>query len=436
MHRALLALCLGGWVLHSTASPGTKLDGEWLCHEQVTGSTGAAAVQPHYVSIDHGIWQTDTVDADLQLQALDGQHYLGTWSPDTQRQPREIAHLAADQLHYQDPRATGTCQRLGDIAQAPAPQRSGSWQFITLDQARPTQPAVGYDQIYSKQARYRDLRWKQAFDDWCRLSGLGGVRKKSVTPASRLTDVESFACQTPAAERNLSALKTVVLGPGGQIYMTDGHHSLSSLWEAPIGQGDDRLGKAGGGLRIPVQIQADYQHLNQASFWRTMRAKGYTWLQDADGKAIAPASLPRHMGLSGGLQDDAYRSLVYFTRGVGHEVPDDAPEFLEFYWAQWLRSPPQHLDLRAYQLDTLGRGDGSDHGYLQAVHDAATLMTQAPPDTAIGPTGQTAADMGQMPALHHTTLQQLARKGQTPGKLAQALHYRSKAATASKPESP
>ena len=80
MHRALLALCLGGWVLHSTASPGTKLDGEWLCHEQVTGSTGAAAVQPHYVSIDHGIWQTDTVDADLQLQALDGQHYLSAYS--------------------------------------------------------------------------------------------------------------------------------------------------------------------------------------------------------------------------------------------------------------------------------------------------------------------------------------------------------------------
>ncbi len=318
----------------------------------------------------------------------------------------------------------GTCQRLGDIAQAPATQRSGSWQFITLEQARPTQPAVGYDQIYSKQARYRDQRWKQAFDDWCRLSGLGGVHKKSVTPDSRLTDASSFACQTSDEERDLSALQTAVIGPGGQIYLTDGHHSLSSLWEAPVRQGDDRWGTAGKDLRIPVQIQADYQHLSQASFWRAMRAQGYTWLQGPDGQAITPPALPQHMGLSGGLQDDAYRSLVYFTRGVGHEVPEEAPEFLEFYWAQWLRSPPQHFDLNTYQLDTLGQGDGSDHGYLQAVRDAATLMTQAPADTPMGPSGQTAKGMGQLPQLNTTALQQLARKGQTPGKLAQALHYR------------
>lgn len=416
------------------ASPDTALDGEWLCHTQTLQS---AAPQRHFVSIANGLLQTDTIDTDMRLTPTGEQHYSGQWidpTPSTAATVRQLQLTAPDALRYSDhatphgpAQETGNCQRLPTTK--PAAVSTRDWQFIKLFDAHPTQSAVGYDQIYAKQARYRDtqgtsLAWKHAFDDWCQISGLGGVRKKTVTTASNLTRAQSFACKKKPENRDIQALKTAVIAPGGALYMTDGHHSLSSLWEAPVRQGDDRHGIAGGQLTIPVRIQADYQHLNNASFWRTMRAKGYTWLQQPDGSAITPAELPQQLGLSQGLQDDPYRALVYFTRKVGHQVPENAPEFTEFYWAQWLRAAPRNFDLQNYQLHEIGQGNGHDHGYLQAVHDAALLMTQAPAGDVVGPTGQNAVQMGKLPALNMQELQQLARKGTAPGKLAAALRYR------------
>ena len=440
-----LAALLAAWSLAAAPltshaiDPTSRLSGEWLC---TTHAAPTTAPQRHYVSIANGVLQTDTLDTDMQLTPADAAgttHYRGQWvnaAPTAATTERQLQLVTPDTLHYSDialPQATkldaGTCQRLPAPTTAALPRPAAGWMFTPLAAARPTQPAVGYDQIYAKQARYRDHQagrdgWKKAWDDWCQISGLGGVRKKTVTATSRLTDPQSFSCKQKAADRDIQALKTAVVGPGGQLYMTDGHHSLSSLWEAPLRAGDDHFGKAGGALAIPVRIQADYQHLNNASFWRTMRAQGYTWLQRPDGSPITPAQLPPHMGLSHGLQDDPYRSLVYFTRDVGHQMPDDAPEFAEFYWSAWLRAAPRHLDLSRYQLDQLGAGDGSDHGYLQAVHDAAALMVQAPATEVVGPEGATAARMGQLPRMDAAALQALATKSGLPGKLAAAVDYR------------
>ena len=434
-------ICFALWSLawlstHSHAeTPATDVEGEWLCH---TPSVSVNRAASHYVSIQNGILQTDTVDTDMQLTPTGDGRYSGTWigQPSTHAS-RQLVLQAPGTLTYSDHvtgdlahnTVTTQCERLGNITQTQPTAHPPAWQTIRLAQAHPTQPALGYDQIYAKQARYRDTQsgsnqWKKSFDDWCQISGLGGVRKKTVTAASQLNQPQSFACQKKAKNRDIHALKTAVIGPGGKLYMTDGHHSLSSLWEAPLRQGDDRTGTVQGNITIPVRIQADYQHLNNASFWRAMRAQGYTWLQDPHGDAITPAALPQQFGLKQGLKDDPYRSLVYFTRGVGHQVPEDAPEFTEFHWATWLKSAPRNFDLGHYQLHQIGAGNGSDHGYLQAIHDAALLMTQAPATETIGASGRTAQEMGQLPTPDMQALQELATQASAPGKLTQALHYR------------
>lgn len=445
---ATLSLMAASWSSHSQSpaaplSTTAAIDGDWLC---TVHTAGATLPQQHYLSIHHGVLQTDTIDTDMRLSLQSDGHYLGQWLPDDSPPPpailRQLTPTAADRLHYTDTAAAavhnqshpsalgkGACQRLPSPDSTDTPNPSAPWQYVQLAHARPTQAAVGFDQIYAKQARYRDTRagsdgWKQAFDDWCQISGRQGVVKKTVTPASSLLEPGSFRCKKTEDQMQLQALKTAVIGPGGQLYLTDGHHSLSSLWEAPVRHGDDRHGTAGGALTVPVRIQADYRDLSLASFWRAMRAQGYTWLTQIDGSPLTPATLPTQLGLSQGLQDDPYRSLLYFTRKVGYQAPEEALEFLEFYWAQWLRAAPRHFRLSDYQLDHLGSLDGSDRAYLQAVHDAATLITRAQANAPIAHSGQTAAAMGQLPTVNEAALRQLVQQGQRPGKLAAALHYR------------
>jgi hypothetical protein len=58
----------------------------------------------------------------------------------------------------------------------------------------------------------------------------------------------------------------------GQLFLTDGHHSFTSLWEAPNSNGNVATGLAGGQVQMPVMIKGNYKDANNASFWRTMRA--------------------------------------------------------------------------------------------------------------------------------------------------------------------
>ena len=99
-------------------------------------------------------------------------------------------------------------------------------------------------------------------------------------------------------------------------------------------------------MHLRVRIKDDLSDLPTAEFWKTMEKKKYVWLRDENNKPITVDQLPDRLGLDG-FDDDQYRSLVYFTRDIGYEVPEDAPEFLEFYWGSWLR---KSIDLDKYDL--------------------------------------------------------------------------------------
>ncbi len=297
---------------------------------------------------------------------------------------------------------------------------------VAISELHPTQAAVGYDQIYYHLARkqpdlgryspgsagylgddaednysrylYRSERKRG--DDYCADNGQGGLNDATYQPHTlRLIDPNTFECAEPAPEKGsagAAALKTVVVGPKGVLYLTDGHHTMTVLNE---------LADGGPSLPVWVRVTANYSDAtDMADFWARMAQADYVWLRDAQDRDIAPSALPERIGLAN-FQDDPYRSLVYLTRDLGYDN-DEVPEFAEFYWGRWLRS--QGLDLNAYVLTSLERArvsvtDGvvaprendSTTSVVAAVRDAAIRMVTVAPQTEIGPR-RTAADLGQL----------------------------------------
>lgn len=430
----------GTWVLQSAsmAVPATALDGEWLCSQPALDATTGAATgrtQRNFVSVGQGLLQTDTIDYDVKLgaagtNAVNGL-VTGQWA-DSQKAARVLLPVAKQTVYYvgtgRDAAAStnfsGVCRMLpvqpviGTYASAPA--TGTAVMDIRIGDARPTQPAIGYDQVYYKQERYRNnangsTQWKKEFDDYCEARGLTDGAKGSTVIAgtSLLTDPASFTCSTKNAF-DQSALKSAVVGPRGVLYLTDGHHTLTSFFEAPNGGGAD--------VKVPVVMKGNFMDQNNATFWRGMRANKTVWLKLPDGRAITPPDLPQQLGLGNGLQDDPYRALLYFTRDIGYAQPVNSTEFLEFYWSEWLRAAPQNLQLSAYTLTDAA-------SYLQAIQTASNLMIATPDTTPIGSSGLTALQMGKRASFDKTASDAFADlntpvTAAKPGKLAYALSYR------------
>ncbi|MET9348736.1 ParB/Srx family N-terminal domain-containing protein [Streptomyces termitum] len=299
-----------------------------------------------------------------------------------------------------------TCARPGDLV-APA-----------LEELRPTQAVLGHDEVYYKLGRYRSDKdaaaggFNKRFDDWCEANGQGEAA--SVRPDARLDDPSTFTCTVPLGqetEESVEPMKTAVVGPGGQLYLTDGHHTLTSFLESPDG---------GPRARVRVRVTDNFSDLSPAAFWQRMRAENKVWLRDADGREITVGRLPERLGLAS-FQDDPYRSLVYFTRDIGYAVPDHAPEFLEYQWGSWLRP----------ELPLAGRDLDDPAAYLALVKDASRRMTALAPDTVVAD-GRTAAQLGRLAAWNDgkkETGGEFAKLGRPltdakPGKLAYALDFK------------
>ncbi|AJY29529.1 ParB/Srx family N-terminal domain-containing protein [Burkholderia thailandensis] len=334
--------------------------------------------------------------------------------------------------------APGNTANAGSSAGTPSPTtpastpgkwkntRTGDMLDVALGELRPTQGALGYDQIYYKLGRYERQPDKK-FDDFCADEGLGGIAPDGYTAQSTLRDAASYACATSAGARDRTVLNPVVIGPNGDtLYVTDGHHGLSTYYETPDG---------GAALRVHVVVKDNLGDYSGAAFWQQMQRRGYTRLKDGDGRPIAPDQLPAGLGLKLGMQDDRYRSLVYFTRDIGYAKPAQATDYLEFYWADWLRQQPETFSLAGYDLARAGATDpdpaNADTGYLNAVWNASARMV-ASTDPVID--GKTGADLGRADQINggkkyskgeFDKLRQPITADK-PGKIAYALDYRSR----------
>jgi hypothetical protein len=274
----------------------------------------------------------------------------------------------------------------GAAGSAPAAPQAGDLLEVSLGELHPTQPAIGFDEIYYKLGRYRSDKDAQAgkvnkrFDDWCESNGQGAAA--SAGPDARLDTPGSFTCEVPVGEEtpeSLAEMKTAVIGPGGVPYLTDGHHSLTALLASPDG---------GPNTRIRVKVAADLSALDPAQFWAQMESNHWVWLRDADDQPITADQLPAHLGLDA-FGNDHYRSLVYFTRDIGYEQLADSdggsPEFLEFYWGSWLRAS---YDLSQYDLT-------DPASYLDLIEHASKDMADLKDGDPVAD-GRTAGELGRM----------------------------------------
>ncbi|MGA5472263.1 ParB/Srx family N-terminal domain-containing protein [Streptomyces arboris] len=312
----------------------------------------------------------------------------------------------------------GACAGSGPLPRACA--QPGDLIDVTLGELHPTQAVLGFDQVFYKLGRYGSDRdeaaggFNKRFDDWCETNGQGEAA--SVRPGARLDDPASFSCTVPLGQetpKSIAPMKTAVIGPGGKLYLTDGHHTLTSFLEGPDGS-----------TRLPVRLRVtdNFSSLSTTAFWQRMTAEKKVWLRDENNKPLAVDQLPDRLGITN-FRDDPYRSLVYFTRDIGYEVPDGATEFLEFSWGSWLRG--EH-DTAAYDLTSPGP-------YLDLVKSASKSMAALAPDAVVDD-GKTAAQLGRIAEWNggkKETGGEFAKLSKPltdakPGKLAEALDYKSR----------
>ncbi len=304
---------------------------------------------------------------------------------------------------------------------------------ITIDDMIPTQGAVGYDQIYYKLGRWQGdanrPTWQEdpvnnlvylnktigkKFDDYCNAIGAKGHTDfSSITDLqkAKLQDMTTFTCQE-AAGTEVADLKSVVVGYDGKLYITDGHHTMTEYRELPDG---------GGKLKVWVKVVGNYSDTKTVDdFWAKLVANDQAWLKDGNNQTITYQQLPKNLGLSSatnpnGMQNDPYRSLVYFTRDIGYTKLATAADYTEFLWEDWynkqivkgLIQPLSyyHTDVKKYtEADVLGTSSintdltvsGSAIGYQAAIANYSILMgTTKPTDLIYGKF--TASDMGAIP---------------------------------------
>jgi hypothetical protein len=126
-----------------------------------------------------------------------------------------------------------------------------------------------------------------------------------------------------------SHMAPVVLGPGGERYITDHHHLTRALFDA-------------GQPQVFVTVVGDLRKADPEHFWTLMDFHGWSHPFDEKGRRCDYDALPKTVE---GLKDDPYRSLSGALRRDGGFAKDSTP-FSEFVWADFFRSRIKLKDLK------------------------------------------------------------------------------------------
>ncbi|WP_246286945.1 ParB-like protein [Schumannella luteola] len=252
---------------------------------------------------------------------------------------------------------------------------------VRIGDVRPTQPSLGYDEVFYKLGRYEQGvatqdPYGKSFGDWCEANGQDDVA--TAAAGATLHDPSTFTCTiAKGAEttKSIAAMKTVVIGPGGIPYLTDGHHTLTSFAETLDGGLD---------LHVRLRVLGNLSGLSEADFWSTMQANKWVWLKDVNGDDITPNDLPNGVGLAN-FDNDPYRSILYFGRDIGYTA--GTIPFQEFYWGEWLRSRTD-IDVKGW--------DQTDPAATLALVKKITEAQVALPDDQVIAGGFTAKELGKL----------------------------------------
>lgn len=257
---------------------------------------------------------------------------------------------------------------------------------VQLHQLKPTQASVGYDQVFYKLGRY-EFDSEKKFDEICETNGQKGI--KSFDKKSNVAVPASFECSDTIGTA-IKDMKTVVIGPDNNLYLTDGHHTFNVFWHMPDG---------GANYEVNVVVSDDYRHLQSMdAFWSKMEADNNLWLYDDKFEKIERTALPQGLGLEQ-FHNNLYRSLLYFSRDIAWDKPKPAINFVEFYWGKEIYSK---IDLKQYDLNSM-------NGYKKAVKDVSNIILAVDSDD-VGGIGKSASRMGQFDGFDNKEFEKLFRK--------------------------
>lgn len=271
---------------------------------------------------------------------------------------------------------------------------------VTLSELHPTQPAVGYDQIMYKLGRFQFDREK-LFDEIYEANGQKGVTSFSENAHPNIPS--TFQCDEKIGA-NKKDMKTIVVAPNGEYYLTDGHHTFNAFYQ---------MAEGGADFRVNVVVDKDYSDLKDMSqFWQAMEKDGNVWLYGAKGEAIVTDQLPKQLGIHN-FANDRYRGLMYFSRDVGWNKPKQPVPFLEFYWTRELR---KKVDLDNFDLNSMD-------GYAEAIKATSKAILSINTSN-VGESNLSVKEMGQFSEFKQKGLDKLLKKG---GKVDYMLRYKTSA---------
>ena len=167
---------------------------------------------------------------------------------------------------------------------------------LKVAELRPTQNAVGFDEVNDKVARYS---------------------------AKDKDDLKDYLIVHPVP---------VVIGNGGKFYLTDHHHLANALWKTAGGK--NKAGIDTENVRIAVTVLHNLAELKGYHFWKAMHEARLIYLYDhTGGGPIRPKDLHRHVK---DLLNDPYRGLAWAVR-TRYGYNKDPHPFAEFLWADFFR---------------------------------------------------------------------------------------------------
>jgi hypothetical protein len=167
---------------------------------------------------------------------------------------------------------------------------------------RPTQMAVGYEEVAVKRREWRERTAKEA---------------------------KNFL-----RDHRFPAIR----GPNKRYYIVDHHHLGRALLEEKVE------------VAI-IAVLADLSHLAQDEFWIVMDHNQWTHPYDEKGKRRNFTDMPKKLKQ---LPDDPYRSLAAEVRRAG-EYPKETTPFSEFLWADFFRRRIPRPVLRDDPVEALER---------------------------------------------------------------------------------
>ena len=165
----------------------------------------------------------------------------------------------------------------------------GTYARLKLSQLKPTQNAVGMDEVNTKTKKIAEKSGKK---------------------------LEDYLLQRTIP---------IIIGNDGNYYLIDHHHLAVSLW---LAKGD---------MDVPVEVVKNWNPIEGDRFWRAMANNNWVYPFDAMGAGpFNPSGLKQHVK---DLDNDIYRSLSWVVRqDYGYVKDPNNAIFAEFKWGSFFRT--------------------------------------------------------------------------------------------------